>query len=315
MLASDVAPPSSLDTFRKSRTRQRNESLGVSAWRQNYRVRNKDLGVKSGSPRVERSLDASSVSHEQKHQRAKSKTVVQRTWFGALCLALGLAFVLARERIVVACRSLLLEEILISSGSMIPSLMIGDHAYIEGALGIIHRGDLVAFHSLKHPGQTSVKRVIGLPGDILQLVGGHIVLNGVTIPTCLVGAAEIGDGQRTFDGDVVIEVLDRNPYLVFYDRHPHDVSPTDMSWAVEAGELFAIGDNRFHSYDSAAWWHGQGAMIAIGNVRPVRLAQQTSISLMGRPSDRRGLDGLRLPPGLAGLSAELERCARELQID
>ncbi|GAN53793.1 signal peptidase I [Tanticharoenia sakaeratensis NBRC 103193] len=162
----------------------------------------------------------------------------------------------------------------VPSGSMEPTLMIGDHiiaakfAYGYSTANLpfgnllLHsdhrlferlpaRRDVVVFGGPAHPAITLVKRVIALPGDRIRLTAGHIWLNGREVPWHDDGPAveELPDGQSV-PAERLTEALPDGrthdvPKILAYG--PYDNMP---ELTVPPGHLFVMGDNRDNSADS-----------------------------------------------------------------
>jgi signal peptidase I len=142
-----------------------------------------------------------------------------------MLLSLGLAVALAG-----VCHTTVAEARYIPSGSMLPTLKIGDRVLIEKLsypLALPHRGDIVVFTppaAVQAFGyDTSVpwiKRVIGLPGDHVSVGGGQVWINGRAMHESYLGEP---------------------PFYAMAER------------TVPAGQLFVLGDNRNHSIDSHVW--------------------------------------------------------------
>jgi signal peptidase I len=174
--------------------------------------------------------------------------------------------------LVLASQTVLAQPFYVPSGSMEPTIQIGDEllaskfAYgysryslpVDPGAGVTGRllgrlparGDVVVFHLPRDPQQVYVKRVIGLPGDRIRMSDGRLWINGTQLPLRADGAAgvELGNGQ-TVAGHRFIETLPggrEHPILKLAG------SPLDemAEVVVPADCLFMMGDNRDNSLDS-----------------------------------------------------------------
>ena len=172
---------------------------------------------------------------------------------------------------VLAFRTLLYEAVYIPSGSMIPTLQIGDYVVVEkwayGARlpftpasqlmwSTPRRGDIVVL--LAPPGNPRnddlIKRVVGVAGDTVEIRDGHLVLNGQPVPYEKVpGACSYWDKPEGGDWRVApctdfIENLNGHRYHVYCtpDIPCGDVEPQ----RVPEGTVWLAGDHRDHSADS-----------------------------------------------------------------
>ncbi len=176
--------------------------------------------------------------------------------------------------IAVVIRTFLFEPFNIPSGSMIPTLLVGDYLFVEKySYGYSHysfpfapdlfsgrifgstprRGDVVVF---KYPRDTSVdyiKRVIGLPGDAVQVINGRLQINGREVPRRPEGEYVVND-----EG-VSMALREYQEDLPGGVRH-HILKATELGeanntpvYTVPDGELFVMGDNRDNSADSRFW--------------------------------------------------------------
>ncbi len=162
----------------------------------------------------------------------------------------------------------------VPSGSMEPTLQIGDamigskfpYGYSRYSmpfgigpsadtrlLGKLPRqGDVVVFRLPRDPSVTYVKRVIGLPGDRIQMVHGRVVINGKTLDLAPAGT---GMEENSVDGSMervakYTETLPdgvKHPIFKWTEDGALDNTPV---FTVPAGHLFMMGDNRDDSSDS-----------------------------------------------------------------
>jgi signal peptidase I len=167
----------------------------------------------------------------------------------------------------------LAQPFYVPSGSMEPTLQIGDavigskfpYGYSRYSLPfgagpksetrlfghVPKRGDVVVFRLPRDPDVTYVKRVIGLPGDHLQMRHGRLILNGRVVPLTPDGTAS--DEAPNGEGVVSARFTESLPGGV---KHPVFKwgwdGPLDntRTFVVPAGHVFMMGDNRDNSLDS-----------------------------------------------------------------
>ena len=183
--------------------------------------------------------------------------------------------------IAIAIRSLLFEPFNIPSGSMTPTLLTGDYVFVSKfsygysrysfplAPGFIHgrffgtlpkRGDVAVFIN-PHTGEDYIKRIVGLPGDKIQVVHGILTINGEASKRERIGdylEHEVDDRSdtpytvlryhyiETMPNGVKHEILGE-PTSEPEDSHSQDDTPV---FTVPDDAFFAMGDNRDNSSDS-----------------------------------------------------------------
>lgn len=182
---------------------------------------------------------------------------IARTLALALCIALVL-------------RIVIFQPFTIPSSSMEPGLVTGDYIVVskftygwsrasipfnpplfQGRLfgRSPKRGDVVVFRLPRDGREAWVKRVIGLPGDRVQVVGGRVVVNGQPIPQTQLGVAQDHDAPDRH----VLQVRETRPdgrQYVTYAGAPGGIGDATGLYVVPAGFYFVMGDNRDNSLDS-----------------------------------------------------------------
>ena len=159
-----------------------------------------------------------------------------REYIEAILLAIVIAFFI---------RTFVIQAYKIPSGSMKPTLLIGDHILVSKfnygirlplvrstliPVGTPTRGDIVVFIYPEDRSKDFIKRLIGLPGDVIEIRNKNILLNGLPWR----------DTRGVYVDNLII---------------PGSVQPRDNFGPVTVpeGSLFVMGDNRDESYDSRFW--------------------------------------------------------------
>ena len=168
--------------------------------------------------------------------------------------------------VVFLLRSFVIEPFRIPSGSMLPSLHIGDFILVNKfsygirlpvinrkiiSVGGPGRGDVMVFRYPKNPKLNFVKRVVGLPGDVIGYKDKKLFVNGEQVSRVADGAFHFGQLKlRGKSADRYLETIDDSAHAILIDR---DRRGRDMQVTVPAGNYFVMGDNRDHSNDSRYW--------------------------------------------------------------
>jgi signal peptidase I len=179
--------------------------------------------------------------------------------------------------IALVVRTVAYEPFNIPSGSMIPTLLVGDYLFVSKfsygysrfslPFGLpLFSGRILAFHGpergdvavFKLPSDTStdyIKRIVGLPGDKIQMIHGNLFINGQMVQRRQVEDYVYQEGGQVILMHQYIESLPRGPGAPPLD-HPiikvGDDGPLDNTavYEVPQGFYFAMGDNRDNSQDS-----------------------------------------------------------------
>jgi signal peptidase I len=183
-------------------------------------------------------------------------------------------------------RAFVVEAFKIPSGSMLPTLQIQDHIFVNKFLygpeiPFTHtrlfsrlppkRGDVIVFifpdPNPADPRMDYIKRVIGLPGDTLEADGGHPIINGWRVPSCDVGSYQFyeGDESELKTGELFVEFLGSYAYLTVYENDRYDGH--QGPYHVKPGTVWVFGDNRNNSSDSRAWNNGRGGGAPFSSIK------------------------------------------------
>ncbi len=159
-----------------------------------------------------------------------------REYFEAFGVALVIALIV---------RTLFFQAFKIPSGSMENTLLVGDHIFVNKFIYGYHvpftrgrilefttpkRGDIIVFVFPEDPSKDFIKRVIGVPGDVVEIRRKTVYVDGIALKEPYVHYADKAEADS-------------------FQRPRDDMAPI----RVPPGKLFVMGDNRDRSYDSRYW--------------------------------------------------------------
>lgn len=256
-----------------------------------------------------------------------------REYLESIGVAMAVAFLLRAE---------VVEAFKIPSGSMLPTLQIQDHIFVNKlAYGPPipftnqrlfprlppKRGDVMVFEypepdpNKEHPDY--IKRVIATEGDTLVVEGGHPIINGWRVPSCKVGPYQIDesnvDSKPLLDADgkpvlpiLFVEFLGEYSYLTAHtpdldnERHQRLSTKVEGPYHAKAGETWVLGDNRDNSADSRAWNDRRGGGVPDANIKGRAMFVWLNFKHNGLPDfDRLFTHVLGLPKLPAGAPPEV----------
>ncbi len=169
---------------------------------------------------------------------------------------------------VLVIRSFLFEPYRIPSGSLKPTLLVGDliavnKFYYGLRLPVLHTkliriqepvvGDIVVFRMPGNPQMDLIKRIVGVPGDRLSYLNKILYINGVAMTQSYAGVSRDNNGgPDSWPVTIENEALTGHPHKI-YLRNDVNISGDFQDIVVPAGNYFAMGDNRDDSNDSRFW--------------------------------------------------------------
>ena len=215
--------------------------------------------------------EVAGVAKRPKARARSSRLPVRVDGSGSPSVLTTLASLLRVEVVGVFILTFLVQPFRIPSGSMIPTLQIGDcvlvskadygpraghgvWAWVERSVlppADVRRADLVVFHFPPDPGHDLVKRVVAMPGERLRLHDGRVFINGRPLPESY---AFYTPGQPEVFRDEFPNLREADPNV-----DPHwwmalrRSLTSEGELTVPAGMYFVLGDNRNNSEDSRYW--------------------------------------------------------------
>jgi signal peptidase I len=174
-------------------------------------------------------------------------------------LVIGLIVTLIGGGALVVSRVFFLWMIRVPTGAMANTIVPGDRLVVKRLLGSINRGDIVVFRYPNQPSTYFVARIIGMPGETIQVRDKSVYINGHELSERKITVKPVYILQ-----DQLEELTSEGagPYAVFYfqrNKASEELIQRDYKdaafaiqqpYTIPTGEYFMLGDNRDYSYDS-----------------------------------------------------------------
>lgn len=216
-----------------------------------------------------------------------------RPWYSRWFVALP-AHLLASYAIALLVRTLLFQPFYVPSSSNHPNLVVADFFFVSKRAYNDHdplRGDIAVFKLPTDPAIDYVKRVVGLPGDRIQMKNGVLYINGVPVklePTTLDPIFTQDENGNPTPIKFYRETLPEGRSYVIADSGKGDLDDTE-EFIVPADHYFTIGDNRDNSMDSRILSH-HGYVPRENFIGPFlfRFWNSTGFPMTGRPAETYG---------------------------
>lgn len=199
--------------------------------------------------------------HLKKYQKSKLRQNVE-----SIAIAVLLALTI---------RAFIIQPFKIPSGSMIPTLLVGDHLLVNKFVyGVkipftdkrifrfdnVKRGDVIVFRfpgddGISGKGVHYIKRVIGIPGDVVDIRGRDIYINGNKVDMEYIGDYHYYDNGLFLTADMYRQHFLSHDFNVIYRDGSVSTTKGKLSFPliVPPHSFFVMGDNRDNSYDSRFW--------------------------------------------------------------
>lgn len=212
------------------------------------------------------------MAHTQNEKEPRKRTDAQSASWGET-----LKTVIYAVLIAVVVRTFAYEPFNIPSGSMIPTLLVGDYLFVSKfsygysrysfPFGLLpfdgrifasapKRGDIAVFILPTDNKTDYIKRMIGLPGDRIQMRGGILYINGTPVKRRRAGSLILHD---EFGNAMVmkryVETLPNGLSHYIIEKSDHEPLDNTPVYVVPKGHYFAMGDNRDGSLDSRVLNH------------------------------------------------------------
>lgn len=173
--------------------------------------------------------------------------------------------------IAIGIRTVAFEPFNIPSGSMVPTLLVGDYLFVskfsygyskyslpmspdlfKGRIfgSLPKRGDVAVFKLPRDNSTDYIKRIIGLPGDKIQMKGGQLFINGTQVSRVDAGEGIDNSGGSPIRLKRYLETLPGGKQHYIFKASDNEPLDNTIEYDVPQGYVFAMGDNRDNSLDS-----------------------------------------------------------------
>ena len=250
------------------------------------------------------------TDNNSKATDSKTDKKEEQESFGDILKAIIIAGVIA-----LSVRCFAYEPFNIPSGSMKPNLVVGDYLFVAKysygyskysfPLDVIkfddrimfsepEQGDVIVFRQPKKPEIDYIKRLIGLPGDTIQVKEGILHINGTAVKRKKVGMAEDTENGETSVYNEYIETLPNGIEHRIFEVSDEERFDNTEIYTVPAKHYFMMGDNRDRSLDSRATSH-------VGVVPQENLVGKAQILFFSKKptGDKCDIDGFLRYPRIA----------------